>query len=858
MKKITFLTSIFLLAIGSLSGQTTPVIQWKTGDFATEWAEHTWDLSEYIDNDVQEYAVLFRYQSGGCKLMARNAVVKVDGETIATFSEEVSSSGSDPYSWTWKWQIGNQPKTMTVTAEVRTDGGTKSNGNIYVIKNGKLIIDNVETIGTSLFKNSTGFRTAVISGNVKKIGNQAFYGCNELENILIGDCVEEVGERSFQLCENLKKVEIPGSVKTIGKFAFSHINDLQSVTIAEGVRTIADNAFQHAATDATIHIPNSVDSIGTGLSKNFTIYCDAGSYMHKYCADNNRNFQKLIFTGVTPEYAQTVTNLNLSALDTIGTSQFANCPNLRSVTLGLSLKSIGSEAFSGSPIEKIMVYPDVVEIGEKAFHEATIIRTVADSYAEKWCLANDYVLSGTMADFHEYTLRTTYEQHIAEQKESFNQLKQTNPDCQYIIFSELADIQRILTNDDTQENMKTYSFWTNDMIIAKRLSDSKIQITSYLLEPVKNVTLTYIGDGQNREIAVFDEIQPLSRITLNVSNIKESSFRVSSDDQLYKKVKAIRMHTEISFILPESAPDDGALGHIPLTPVHAREWIFLITNYANLISSGAYEEMLYSMQGQLFDDAQRSHYLSEEELRQLYANILNYPHLNVGIMQGANGLASSNAQTLAIKERALLTFHKKGGALALVTHELSHCLGYKHEDGNMVVAVNEAGERVSVTDAVNFSSTADYTVNEIGDKCWRVYPDYHLLETYNLFWNDYFHFPTEENKVTYPEPKVTYGETEEIEEIFIEDYCDEDDNDDADNNNQNSETSVTEQFANINIYVCGKTIIVENATDDIFIYNAMGRLVGRDVARNVSTTNINDSGVYIVKIGGLTKKIFVE
>lgn len=96
-----------------------------------------------------------------------------------------------------------------------------------------------------------------------------------------------------------------------------------------------------------------------------------------------------------------------------------------------------------------------------------------------------------MADFHEYMFRTTYEQHITKQKEMFNQLKQTNPDCQYIIFSELADIQRILTKDDTQENMKTYSFWTNDMIIAKRLSDSKIEITSYLLEPIKNVTLTY-------------------------------------------------------------------------------------------------------------------------------------------------------------------------------------------------------------------------------------------------------------------------------------------------------------------------------------------------------------------------------
>ena len=73
-----------------------------------------------------------------------------------------------------------------------------------------------------------------------------------------------------------------------------------------------------------------------------------------------------------------------------------------------------------------------------------------------------------------------------------------------------------------------------------------------------------------------------------------------------------------------------------------------------------------------------------------------------------------------------------------------------------------------------------------------------------------------------------------------------------------TETSVTEQFANINIYAQSRTIVVENATDEIRVYDVMGRLVCRDVARNVSTININDSGVYIVKIGTLAKKIRID
>ena len=52
--------------------------------------------------------------------------------------------------------------------------------------------------------------------------------------------------------------------------------------------------------------------------------------------------------------------------------------------------------------------------------------------------------------------------------------------------------------------------------------------------------------------------------------------------------------------------------------------------------------------------------------------------------------------------------------------------------------------------------------------------------------------------------------------------------------------------------------MVENATDDILVYDAMGRIVGRDVARNVFTISINNSGVYIVKTGKVVKRVAVE
>ena len=72
-------------------------------------------------------------------------------------------------------------------------------------------------------------------------------------------------------------------------------------------------------------------------------------------------------------------------------------------------------------------------------------------------------------------------------------------------------------------------------------------------------------------------------------------------------------------------------------------------------------------------------------------------------------------------------------------------------------------------------------------------------------------------------------------------------------------TAVSESVADkLVVYTHGKTIIIENATDEILIYNAMGKLVGRDVARNVSTIKINNSGVYIVKTGNVVKRVMVN
>ncbi len=60
------------------------------------------------------------------------------------------------------------------------------------------------------------------------------------------------------------------------------------------------------------------------------------------------------------------------------------------------------------------------------------------------------------------------------------------------------------------------------------------------------------------------------------------------------------------------------------------------------------------------------------------------------------------------------------------------------------------------------------------------------------------------------------------------------------------------------IYAHHKTIVVENATDEIRVYDAMGRMIGRDAINRVrAEIHVNTSGLYIVKVGNVAKRVMI-
>lgn len=149
--------------------------------------------------------------------------------------------------------------------------------------------------------------TIVISYDVEKIADNAFYGCSRITSIILPDSVSEIGNWGVANCSNLESITCPTSLKTIGEYAFANDRALTEMNFSEGLATIGDEAFSGCRL-TSITIPSTLMSLGQGAfdcsfvdTDGVTVIPTAASSLkgHTYA---NSTYHVLIRDWVPPQY----------------------------------------------------------------------------------------------------------------------------------------------------------------------------------------------------------------------------------------------------------------------------------------------------------------------------------------------------------------------------------------------------------------------------------------------------------------------------------------------------------------------------------------------------------------------------
>ena len=237
------------------------------------------------------------------------------------------------------------------------------------------IPNSVTKIGSSLFQNCCGLTSVTIGkcefsgssfigctsletlsinhspyeGYFKKIGLDA---CTALKTLIIGDNVGKIEKYSFIDCPQKTNLTIilGKNVRTIENWAFEGLSNLTDITIGAKVKSIGDDAFYDCKNLKSVNISDlaawcniefSVSTVSNPLIRAKHLFLNGEEIKDLVIPESVTSICNRAFEGCTGLSSVTIPN----SVKAIGERAFYGC-NLRSVTIGSGVQSIGSNAFN--------------------------------------------------------------------------------------------------------------------------------------------------------------------------------------------------------------------------------------------------------------------------------------------------------------------------------------------------------------------------------------------------------------------------------------------------------------------------------------------------------------------------------
>ena len=124
--------------------------------------------------------------------------------------------------------------------------------------------------GTTYSVVATGFMcfyaspitTITFGNNLTIIGDNTFYGCNQLKEVTLPDRITRLGGSAFMYCDALQKVHLGSGITTIPEYAFNSCTNLQALVVPDQVTEIAYASMAYCEHLDSVVVGRGVKSIG--------------------------------------------------------------------------------------------------------------------------------------------------------------------------------------------------------------------------------------------------------------------------------------------------------------------------------------------------------------------------------------------------------------------------------------------------------------------------------------------------------------------------------------------------------------------------------------------------------------------
>ena len=734
------------------------------------------------------------------------------------------------------------------------------------------IPNSVTSIGDHAFRGCSGLTSVTIPNSVTSIGYGTFYNCSGLTEITIPNSVTSIGSSAFYGCSGLTEITIPNSVTSIGSSAFYGCSGLTEITIPNSVTSIGSSAFSGCSGLTEITIPNSVTSIGNEL-----------------------------FRGCSGLTEITIPN----SVTTIGSGVFSSCTNLTSVAIPNSVTSIGGYVFSAcrnatiycESASKPTRWSTGWSVGSKTVNwGCKVVRTKAVNgtvtidgtrYAFKgddcslWYLKSTTngtaTITATANSVHPFI---RWNDNNTTNSRTINVRASVTYTAIFEAHTETYKFENIQTATCTVDG-------SQDSVVYCTVCDEELYRETLVIPATGHnygaPTYSWADDGSACTAKVVCQNDETHIATEDATITSEETVAPTCEEEGTTTYTAV-FENELFTTQTKAVVDIPALRHnygaptyewaddgstCTATAVCLRDETHVATEDATITSeetvaptceeegtttyTAVFENEPFTTQTKDVVDIPANGHKADSIV---FENQNAATCTTVGTYDSVVYCSVCQIELFRVEKEVAATGHSYSAAVTAptciavgyTTHTCSVC---EHTYNSDTVAAK--GHTEVIDSAVAATCTASGKTE--GKHC--------------TICNNVIVAQTEIPALGHDFKDYTYNNDASEESDGTKtatcSRCGEKDTQVAEGTKlvgipENNGTAVSESAANdVNIYAHGNTIVVENATDEIRVYDAMGKLICMDATSCVrAEINVNGTGVYIVKTGGIVKRVMVR